>query len=149
MLPPAGKIKFDSSAPEILKDVHEWDVRRHILRQDEVSEFIRSSKSEKYSTLSPLLGLQSCEDLAQNIAKVRDNVLKKTKLEVLKDEKSKLQLELAGFFNSMEPTDVRSKVIERAGKYVTNLQPNEETDSVSGKALRAITVILEDKEPAV
>ena len=34
-----------------------WDYRRTVLRQDEVAEFIRSSKGGKYSALLPLLGL--------------------------------------------------------------------------------------------
>ena len=36
-----------------------WDYRTTVLRQDEVAEFIRSRKGEKYSAILPLLGLES------------------------------------------------------------------------------------------
>ena len=39
------------------KHLDDWDCRRTVLRQDEVSRFVHSTKGEKYSVLLPLLGL--------------------------------------------------------------------------------------------
>jgi energy-coupling factor transporter ATP-binding protein EcfA2 len=44
-----------------------WDYRRTVLRQDEVAEFIRSSKGGKYSALLPLFGLHELEVAAENV----------------------------------------------------------------------------------
>ena len=44
-----------------------WDYRRTALRQEEVAEFIRSTKAEKYSALLPLLGLQALETAARTL----------------------------------------------------------------------------------
>ncbi len=47
-----------------------WDCRRTALRQEEVAEFIRSTKAEKYSALLPLLGLQPLEAAADNLRRI-------------------------------------------------------------------------------
>lgn len=44
-----------------------WKYRRTVLRQHEISDFIRSEKGKKYSELLPLLGLGSLEVAAENI----------------------------------------------------------------------------------
>lgn len=44
-----------------------WDYRRTVLRQDEVSRFVHSTKGEKYSVLLPLLGLSYLETTAENL----------------------------------------------------------------------------------
>jgi hypothetical protein len=47
-----------------------WDYRRTALRQEEVAEFIRSTKAERYSALLPLLGLQPLETAAENLRRI-------------------------------------------------------------------------------
>jgi energy-coupling factor transporter ATP-binding protein EcfA2 len=47
--------------------VENWDYRRTVLRQHEVSAFIHGSKTEKFSALLPLLGLHSLEQIADNL----------------------------------------------------------------------------------
>lgn len=44
-----------------------WDYRRTILRQDEIADFIRQTKGNKYSALLPLLGLEQMEVTAENM----------------------------------------------------------------------------------
>lgn len=44
-----------------------WDYRRTVLRQDEVSRFISSTKGDKYSALLPLLGLATMEKAAESL----------------------------------------------------------------------------------
>ena len=47
--------------------MHEWEYRRAVLRQNEVSDFIHSTKGEKYSALLPLFGLDKMEVAAENL----------------------------------------------------------------------------------
>ena len=57
-----------------------WDYRRTVLRQDEVAEFIRSRKSEKYSALLPLFGLHELEVAAENLRQLATVVEQQSKL---------------------------------------------------------------------
>jgi hypothetical protein len=60
--------------------IEEWDYRRTVLRQDEVAEFIRSRKGEKYSALLPLFGLHELEVAAENLRKLAQSVETQAKL---------------------------------------------------------------------
>lgn len=55
-----------------------WDYRRTVLRQDEVSRFVHSTKGEKYSVLLPLLGLSHLETTAENLRQLGVAVLKQS-----------------------------------------------------------------------
>ncbi len=147
-VPESGRIQFNSSSSELLEDLQGWDVKKHILRQDEVSDFIRSTKSEKYSTLSPLLGLQAYEDLAQNIMRVRESVLAKSNCEMLKGERVTIQSELIPYFTSFDPIDVKARILEKANKYMKTTG-QESLELASNMALKALDNLLQDKEPAV
>lgn len=57
-----------------------WDYRRTILRQDEVAEFIRDTKGDKYSALLPLLGLDQMEVAAENLRQLAKAVEKESRL---------------------------------------------------------------------
>jgi recombinational DNA repair ATPase RecF len=58
---PDGVAKFQCQPATITSEVQSWDLARFILRQDEVAHFIHATKSEKYSVLLPLLGLDTLE----------------------------------------------------------------------------------------
>lgn len=60
--------------------IEEWDYRRTILRQDEVAEFIRSRKGEKYSALLPLFGLHELEVAAENLRQLARTVEQRSSL---------------------------------------------------------------------
>jgi RecF/RecN/SMC N terminal domain len=60
--------------------IEDWDYRRTVLRQDEVAEFIRSRKGEKYSALLPLFGLHELEVAAENLRKLVQSVETQAKL---------------------------------------------------------------------
>ena len=55
-----------------------WDCARTVLRQDEVSRFIHSTKGEKYSVLLPLLGLSHLETAAENLHQLSAAILKQS-----------------------------------------------------------------------
>jgi hypothetical protein len=54
--------------------MQDWDYRRIVLRQDEVAEFIRSRKGEKYSALLPLFGLHELEVAAENLRQLAKSI---------------------------------------------------------------------------
>jgi DNA repair exonuclease SbcCD ATPase subunit len=60
--------------------IEDWDYRRTVLRQDEVAEFIRSRKGEKYSALLPLFGLHELEVAAENLRQLARSVETQAKL---------------------------------------------------------------------
>jgi energy-coupling factor transporter ATP-binding protein EcfA2 len=55
-----------------------WDCRRTVLRQDEVSEFVHSTKGQKYSVLLPLLGLGHLETTAENLRQLSAAITKQS-----------------------------------------------------------------------
>lgn len=67
-------LTWQSSAPARTQQgttsVGHWDYRRTALRQEELSEFIRDTKRDKYSAVLPLLGLSRLEAAAENLHKL-------------------------------------------------------------------------------
>lgn len=57
---------------------HELDCGRTVLRQDEVSDFVHSTKGQKYSVLLPLLGLAHLETAAENFRQLGKAILKES-----------------------------------------------------------------------
>lgn len=62
----------------------EWDYGRTALRQEELSDFIRSTKGEKYSAVLPLLGLSNLEAAAENLHKLAAVIRKKSELQEMR-----------------------------------------------------------------
>ena len=147
-IPEQGPIQFESNRKELLEEIHRWDVKQHILRQDEVAEFIRESKSKKYSALSPLLGLQPYEDVANNITKIQEAVLKRSKYEKLQTELEIILKELKQFFPSMTENEFRHVILNHAKKYVLSSE-DEDIELISKKASSELSKRLQDKEPEV
>lgn len=56
-----------SSSASTTAGMQNWEYRRTVLRQHEVSAFIQATKGEKYSALLPLLGLHPLELAAENL----------------------------------------------------------------------------------
>lgn len=67
-------LTWHSSAPARVRQgvtsLGHWDYRRTVLRQEDLSEFIRDTKRDKYSAVLPLLGLSRLEAVAENLRKL-------------------------------------------------------------------------------
>jgi DNA repair exonuclease SbcCD ATPase subunit len=61
-----GDCSFSCNPQGLLHVIQSWQLEKLVLRQDEVANFINSTKGEKYSALIPLLGLEDYEMAAQN-----------------------------------------------------------------------------------
>ena len=81
-----GSFSIDSNPPEFIQSIQKLDVSHIILRQDELSNFICSSKGEKYSVLLPLLGLDHFEYAANNLNSIKESVIYQSELSSLKNE---------------------------------------------------------------
>lgn len=84
---PGGACSIVGEPEDFLKEVQNWEIEQFILRQDEVSAFIHDTKSQKYSVLLPLLGIENLEQAAENLHKLQQNLDKailSPKNEVLK-----------------------------------------------------------------
>lgn len=54
--------------------INAWNYGHIVLRQDEMAEFIRETKGDKYSALLPLLGLHQMEVAAENLRQLAKSV---------------------------------------------------------------------------
>ena len=77
---PDGRLSLASDPPELLGAVQAWDIKRLILRQDEVADFVHAEKGKKYSVLLPLLGLDALERAAENLRGLAQQVANVGKL---------------------------------------------------------------------
>ena len=143
-----GRISFDANSDELLTAVQEWDVPRHILRQDEVSDFIHLTKSKKYSILSPLLGLQKYEEIAQNMLRIKDSILEKSQYQMLQGEFNTIRNEVNEVLPNVDVATRKKLVHSRVSKYVSGAT-EESVDSMASKAITALEILFQDKEPQV
>jgi energy-coupling factor transporter ATP-binding protein EcfA2/uncharacterized Zn finger protein (UPF0148 family) len=74
-----GNSNFSGSPTD---DPRTWNYRRTVLRQDEVSDFIKDTKTHKYSALLPLLGLDSMEIAAENLRLLAKKVESESSLRI-------------------------------------------------------------------
>jgi len=115
---PSGTFILNSEPPDLLERVQSWALENHLLRQDEVSEFIHLTKGEKYSVLLPLLGLDSFEFAAANLKRLRESVVEKSKVEYVKTRLKHLTAEVRRHFVSTKRDDVLHKLQDLAKKYL-------------------------------
>lgn len=66
-----GHATYSENPDGLLERIRGWNLRRTVLRQDEVADFIEATKGEKYSVVLPLLGLSDVETVAENLRKLR------------------------------------------------------------------------------
>jgi energy-coupling factor transporter ATP-binding protein EcfA2 len=147
-VPQMGRIRFEASSDDLLTAIQEWDVQRHILRQDEVSDFIHLTKSKKYSVLSPLLGLQKYEEIAQNMVRIRDSVLERSQYQMLQGEFVTIRNEIDEVLPNVNAGTRKKMVHSRAKKYV-QVPIKENVDTIAKRAIIALETLLQDKEPQV
>ncbi|AWL92630.1 AAA family ATPase [Bradyrhizobium ottawaense] len=87
-----------------------WNSRRIILRQDEVSEFIKASAGDKYSVLLPLLGLSPLENVAVNLRALGRKVSEIASYTRLQDRLSQLERDWQAKFGSDDWEIVKEKL---------------------------------------
>jgi energy-coupling factor transporter ATP-binding protein EcfA2 len=143
---PSGASEISSNPTDLKTAIQSWDVKNHILRQDEVARFIHCSKGEKYSTLLPLLGLSELEYAAENLRQIKLRVSAVSGIESNKGRIQQLILEASGHLTSLDESEVQNKLNEIARKYGIE-KPANEISSLSGQLTTKINSLLNSLEP--
>jgi energy-coupling factor transporter ATP-binding protein EcfA2 len=100
-----GKVTFSN-----LEALASWDLKRIVLRQEDVSNFINSNKSTKYSAVLPLLGLGSFDATAQNIRAIARKVRDEVRLDHAKGQVDQIRKRLNAAYGSDEWSKISSSV---------------------------------------
>ncbi len=95
-------------------DPRSWNYRRTVLRQDEVSDFIKETKANKYSALLPLLGFEEMEMAAGNLHTLARKVESESNLKVSKASIAEVARRQA----SAEAIDSLANQIEAAARHL-------------------------------
>jgi energy-coupling factor transporter ATP-binding protein EcfA2 len=94
-----------------------WDYQRIILRQDEVAEFIHSTKGDKYSALLPLFGLRELEVAAENLRQLVRSVEQQSKLAQKKGGAGQIAARRKLFFGAESDEAIAARIAALHRKY--------------------------------
>jgi len=125
--------------------MHEWDYRRIVLRQDEVAEFIRSRKGEKYSALLPLLGLHELEVAAENLRQLARSVETQARLPQEQGALSQIRSRRRQAFGGDDDAAIEARIDVlyakycRAGRVVAALDRCKELEAALASRIGALT----------
>jgi len=98
-------------------DMTVWDYRRTVLRQDEISRFIHSSKGDKYSDLLPLLGLGELEVAAENARQLARAIEQQSKLKEKRGAAGEIDRKRKLAFGDASDDDIEKKVVDLHAAY--------------------------------
>lgn len=101
-----------------------WDYRRTVLRQHEVSDFIRGTKLEKYSALLPLLGLQSLELVADNLASLQTALSEEAQLPVERSKLKQLAARRSETFGTKSDQEITENIARLHATYCSGCEPS-------------------------
>lgn len=147
VIPTEGSNTYEADPPEFLKDIQSWQIPQHLLRQNEIANFIEKSKSEKYSVLSPLLGLDYYEQIADNISLIKNQVVRESKLEYLKGVLATINDEVKIHFPSFKDEEVQSLINKRITEY--DIEITEDIFESAKNAKEEIDKRLSDLSPEI
>ncbi|MGA8616734.1 MAG: AAA family ATPase [Xanthobacteraceae bacterium] len=97
--------------------MQDWDYQRTVLRQDEVAEFIRSRKGEKYSALLPLFGLHELEVAAENLRQLTRSVEREARLPQKQGALSQITTKRKQVFGNDSDAAIEAKIDTLYRKY--------------------------------
>jgi len=113
-----GTSQITSDPDDLCNLIQKLNKQGVILRQDELSEFICSQKGEKYSTLLPLLGLDTFENAAQNINSIISTLKKETKIDELKNQYNVFENAISKIGLTVDNNNYKNLVIDIAKRYI-------------------------------
>jgi energy-coupling factor transporter ATP-binding protein EcfA2 len=94
-----------------------WEYQRTVLRQDELANFIRETKGDKYSALLPLLGLHQMEIAAENLRQLAKSVEQQSKLKEMKASLAEISNRRRATFGSATGDQIINKIEDLHTKY--------------------------------
>lgn len=133
-----GRFSITDSPKGCLAEFRSGDLRRLILRQDEVARFIHCPKGDKYSVLLPLLGLSKLEQAADNLRKLQQTVPQQATLPQKEQHLQDLIKGVAEVFPDRAPEKVLERLNHVAGRYIPEAVPRQFGELVSaiGRAVQ-------------
>jgi energy-coupling factor transporter ATP-binding protein EcfA2 len=105
-----------------------WEYQRTVLRQDELANFIRETKGDKYSALLPLLGLHQMEIAAENLRQLAKAVEQQTKLKDMQASLSEISKRRKEVFGAATGDQILKRIGELHTKYC---EASDTTDPLS------------------
>ena len=139
VIPESERVQYKSTPDNLIEEIQSWKRQSHILRQDEVGEFIDITKSKKYSTLSPIIGLKEFEDMFTNIKNLVKQVKQKSNYDVLTYEKNRIREELIKILGTLDEDKIIVKMKDKIQTY--DVQFDKDIKTTSHK----VTDIIQDK----
>ena len=133
----AGAVKIEGLNASRLD---RWDYRRIALRQEEVADFIRSTKAEKYSALVPLLGLQSFETAAENLRRIAKEIATLSKVEDLRRQIASIQDRRKEAFGEASVSTLLDQLRALCSRYLSDPAPDN-----SAQAAIAVKTAIEQR----
>jgi recombinational DNA repair ATPase RecF len=118
--------------------ISEWDYRRTILRQDEVSRFISATKGDKYSALLPLLGLATMEQAAESLRLLAKTIDESAKTKELAGALSFMEGQRAKHFGASTLEQIADAGQDILAHYAVTVEEGEDLGQALARALAAI-----------
>jgi len=115
---PDGTFTITSEPPELKTIVQNWALENHILRQDEVANFVNLTKGKKYSVILPLLGIDNLEYAADNLKRLGAAVKEQSKIERVKIFVRQLADKANKYFTPPVYEDALKRLSEISKKYI-------------------------------
>jgi len=147
-IPLEDKITYEGNSPEFLASIQEWGVFGHILRQDEISDFIKNTKSKKYSALLPLLGLDKYEQTADNVDKIFEAIIKESNYDNIKGRLNTIEEDINRFFRNMDNEIIHETVLSHAKKYI-DIEPEKDIIDISNESISRLNELSKQLEPDI
>jgi energy-coupling factor transporter ATP-binding protein EcfA2 len=140
-----GRLSLASDPTELVGAAQSWDIKRLILRQHEVADFVHAAKGEKYSVLLPLLGLDALERAAENLRQLAQRVRTRSQLA----EKEQRLRDLSNTAMQHLPDLSQDKVAECLKRVALAYvgQPPEEAPALTAAVAAGIEARIKSAEP--
>jgi len=143
---PDGSFTISSDPADLKSTIQSWNVESHLLRQDEVSHFIHFTKGQKYSALLPLLGLANLEQAAENLRRLKLNVIEQSNIETKRILHQQLIESAQKHLISLKEKDVLKILDEQVKKYSVE-EPAEEIKPLTEQLTAEIEKRIDSLEP--
>ena len=144
IISPTGHASFSSKPSTLMAVFQGWDKQGLLLRQDEVAKFVHDSKGEKYSSLLPLLGLESWETAAKHFASLHQKVKIKAGTEAKRKELETTIHSTSKYFGSLAEDAVYEKLLSIATVYL-----NGDIPSISSELAKKLSKAIEIRSNSI
>jgi len=121
--------------------MNSWDYLRCVLRQGEVSDFIHQTKGQKYSSLLPLLGLDSMETAAENLRQLSKAIERAIQADGLRGRLQRIESDRKTVFGDADDSEVLNILSSLWKKYC----PDGQDDLGAGARCTSTLAAVEER----